>query len=240
MSIITPRYFMIGAAFVVFLLLSNIVAGKLVTFGGVVLPAAVVLFPVTYIFGDILTEVYGFKGSRLVIWTGLLANVFMAAVFLLVLALPYPGFWLHQDAYAQVLGITPKVVFASVLGYFCGEFCNSVTLSALKKATKGKHLWFRTISSTVVGEGVDTLIFISIVFAGAVAAHVLYQMILAQYLFKVAYEVLATPLTYAAAGWLKKREKLDVYDYGVVYNPFGLDLKYSDENLMLKNVMLKP
>ncbi len=236
MVIVTPRYFVIGVAFVVFLLLSNIVAGKLITFGGIVLPAAVVLFPVTYIFGDILTEVYGFKGSRLVIWAGLLANVFMAAVFLLVLALPYPGFWPHQGAYAQVLGITPKVVFASVLGYFCGEFCNSVTLSVLKIATRGKHLWLRTISSTVVGEGVDTLIFITIVFAGTVPGGVLYNMILAQYLFKVVYEVLATPLTYAAAGWLKQREKLDVYDYGVKYNPFGLDLRYSDENLKLKNV----
>jgi len=234
MGIVTPRYFLIGVSFVVFLLLSNIVAGKLITLGGVVLPAAVVLFPVTYIFGDILTEVYGFKGSRLVIWAGLVANLFMAVVFSFVLVLPYPDFWPHQQAYAQVLGITPRVVFASILGYFCGEFCNSALLSALKKATKGKHLWVRTISSTVVGEGVDTLIFITIVFAGAVAGGVLYKMILGQYLFKVAYEVLATPLTYMAAGWLKEREKLDVYDYGVKYNPFGLELRYDAENLRWK------
>lgn len=213
------------------LAISNVVAGKLVSVAGIVLPAAVILFPLSYIFGDVLTEVYGFKGSRLVIWAGLVANFIMAVVFAVVVALPHPSFWPHQQAYAQVLGTTPRIVFASTLGYFCGEFFNAVVLSVLKKITRGRWLWTRTIGSTIVGEGVDTLIFICLAFGGLVESGVLSSMILAQYLFKVAYETAATPLTYLVIRWLKEKESLDIYDYGVKYNPFGLEVGYSSENL---------
>lgn len=230
-KIITPIYFILGIAYVVCLLLSNIVAGKLFVVKNLVLPAAVILFPVTYIFGDVLTEVYGFKGSRLIIWAGFAANLLMCLIFAIVVALPYPRFWNGQSAYATVLGMTPKVVLASMLGYFCGEFCNSTVLSVMKKLTKGKWLWTRTIGSTIVGEGVDTFIFISLVFSGAVAGNVLAQMIVAQYLFKVLYEIAATPLIYAVVGFIKRKEGLDIYDYGVKYNPFQLEMSYDARNL---------
>lgn len=215
---------MLAVFFVACLLLSNIVAGKLIEVFGLTLPAAVVLFPVTYIFGDVLTEVYGFKKSRLVIWLGFAANVFMALLFVLVLVLPSPAFWQGQEAYRAVLSMTPRVVVASLVAYFCGEFANSTVLSRMKILTQGRWLWTRTLGSTVVGEGVDTAIFITTVFWGIVPVAVLAQMIVAQYLWKVFYETAATPLTYAVVGWIKRKEGLDVYDYGVKYNPFSLEV----------------
>lgn len=220
--VVSPLYMGLAILFVTCLLISNLIAGKLISVFGLVLPAAVILFPVTYIFGDVLTEVYGFKGSRLIIWMGFAANLFMALVFIAVLALPYPSFWDGQPAYQSVLGTTPRIVLASLLGYLAGEFANSVVLSRLKVATGGKWLWVRTVGSTVVGQGIDTLLFISIAFSGTVPWGVLGQMVLAQYIWKVAYEASATPLTYMVVGWVKRKEGLDIYDYGVKYNPFGL------------------
>lgn len=219
-----PLYPVLGGLFVAFLLISNIVAGKLILVGGLVLPAAVVLFPVTYIFGDVLTEVYGFKRSRLIIWTGFAANVIMALVFQLVVALPHPPFWTGQDAYATVLGMVPRIVVASLLAYLAGEFSNSVVLSRMKILTRGRWLFTRTIGSTIVGEGVDTLIFITLSFYRLVPGHVLWQMMAAQYLWKVAYEVVATPLTYLVVAWVKRVDRVDTYDYGVRYNPFSLEV----------------
>jgi len=219
-----PLYPVLGGLFVAFLLISNVVAGKLIVVAGLVLPAAVVLFPVTYIFGDVLTEVYGFKRSRLIIWTGFAANVLMALVFQLVVALPHPPFWTGQNAYATVLGMVPRIVVASLLAYLAGEFSNSIVLSKMKLLTQGRWLFTRTIGSTVVGEGVDTLIFITLSFYGLVPSSVLLQMMVAQYLWKVAYEVLATPLTYLVVGWVKRVDGLDTYDYGVRYNPFSLEV----------------
>jgi uncharacterized integral membrane protein (TIGR00697 family) len=206
------------------LLISNIIAGKLITLCGVVLPAAVILFPVTYIFGDVLTEVYGFKRSRLIIWIGFGCNLLMALVFMIVVALPHPAFWNGQQAYATVLGMTPRLVAASLLAFFAGEFSNSVVMSKMKLLTRGKWLFSRTIGSTVVGEGVDTLIFITLSFYGLVPNPVLLQMVIAQYLFKVVYEVLATPLTYLLVARVKDREQVDKYDWGVRYNPFSLEI----------------
>lgn len=215
-------YLIIGCLFVTCLLLSNIIAGKLISFFGIVLPAAVILFPVTYIFGDILTEVYGFKRSRLVIWTGFGCNLLMAVVFMLTVALPHPEFWQYQDAYMAVLGMAPRVVAASLIGYFFGEFVNSAVLSKMKLLTKGKWLFTRTIGSTIIGEGIDTVIFITIAFTGTVTVPVLLSMMVAQYVFKVIFEIAATPLTYLAVGWVKKKEAVDTYDWDVKYNPFSL------------------
>jgi len=205
------------------LVLSNIIAAKLITVKGLVLPAAVVLFPLTYILGDVLTEVYGFKKARLVIWTGFFCNLLMAAVFMVVVALPAPSFWDGEKAFAYVLGLTPRMVAASLLAYFIGEWSNAVILSRLKIRTAGRRLWMRTIGSTIVGEGLDTVIFITLAFAGSVPAPVWGQMVLAQYLWKVSYEVLLTPFTYVAVDYLKRKENIDTYDYGVVYNPFKLE-----------------
>jgi uncharacterized integral membrane protein (TIGR00697 family) len=221
-SSFSPVFLFLFALFLTCLLVSNIIAGKLILAFGLVLPSAVVLFPITYILGDVFTEVYGFRRTRIVIWSGFAANVLMSAVFLLAIALPFPAFFKDQEAYAKVLGITPRIVAASLVAYWAGEFANSITLSALKKVTKGHYLWTRTISSTIVGQGLDTALFIGLSFAGSVSTPVLLQMMIAQYLFKVAYEVILTPVTYLVVGQVKKREGIDAFDVGIAYNPFGL------------------
>ncbi len=215
-------FLILTALFVTCLLVSNIIASKLIQLGGAVLPSAVILFPVTYILADVFTEVYGFKKTRLVIWLGFGANAFMSLVFMIAIALPHPDFFQNQAAYATVLGSTPRILLASLAGYWAGEFSNSIVLSVLKKLTKGRYLWTRTIGSTIVGEGLDTVLFIGIAFAGTVPAGALAGMMLAQYLFKVGYEVLLTPLTYLVVGSIKRKEALDTFDSGVVYNPFQL------------------
>ncbi|MGB5620686.1 MAG: queuosine precursor transporter [Desulfobacterales bacterium] len=221
---ISQPFLFITCLFVACLLISNIIAGKLVQIWGVVLPAAVILFPLTYVFGDILTEVYGFRRARLVIWIGFIANILMAAVFIVTIALPHPAFWNEQSAFRTVLGFTPRLVAASLVAYWAGEFSNSIVLSKVKILTRGRWLWFRTIGSTVVGEGLDTLLFITIAFAGVLPAVVLFEMMLAQYVWKVGYEIAVTPLTYLLVRWLKRREGLDTYDQGIGYNPFRLEV----------------
>ncbi len=218
----SPLFVGLTSLFVTCLLISNIIASKLMEVGGIVLPSAVILFPVTYILADVFTEVYGFKKTRMVIWIGFAANAFMSIVFLIVIALPHPSFFANQAAYATVLGSTPRVLAASLAGYWAGEFSNSIVLSVLKKATKGRYLWTRTISSTIVGEGLDTILFISIAFVGTMPGPALLQMMLAQYLFKVSYEVVCTPLTYLVVGFIKRKEQIDTFDMGVAYNPFRL------------------
>ncbi len=220
----SQTFLVIAVVYVTCLLLSNLIAGKMwAVTNSITLPAAVILFPITYIFGDIFTEVYGFKKARTVIWLGFGCSFFAVAVYLITIALPHPGFWENQDAYAIVLGTTPRVAAASFIGYLFGEFSNSVVLSRLKVATKGKRLWIRTILSTLVGEGLDSVIFVTISFFGTMDNSTLLHMILYQYLFKVGYEVLFTPLTYAIVNWLKKIEAVDVFDYDVKYriSPIG-------------------
>jgi uncharacterized integral membrane protein (TIGR00697 family) len=208
--------------FISSLLLSNIIAGKLITVFGIVLPSAVILFPLTYVMGDVFTEVYGFRKARVVIWAGFAANLLMSIVFIAAVALPSPSFFTAQSAYAAVLGFAPRVAAASLAGYLAGEFANSIILSALKKATKGRFLWIRTIGSTVVGQGIDTVLFIVIAFAGTIPAQVLLTMVLFQYLFKVAYEAILTPATYFVVAKIKKAEGVDTYDYHEHYNPFSI------------------
>lgn len=214
------RLFMcIGIIFVTCLLLSNLIAGKMwAVTENITLPAAVILFPLTYIIGDVFTEVYGFRKARTVIWLGFACSFFAVLIYLITIALPHPGYWENQDAYAAVMGTTPRVAIASFAGYLFGEFSNSIILSRLKVATKGKNLWMRTILSTVVGEGLDSVIFIMISFWGTMDNFVVLQMILFQYLFKVSYEVIFTPLTYLVVKAIKKAEGIDVYDEGVRYN----------------------
>jgi len=221
---LTPTFLVLGCLFVTCLLVSNIISGKLIKVWGLVLPAAVILFPLNYIFGDVLTEVYGFRRARLVIWTGFFCNMLMVLAFMATVVMPYPDFWKAQNAYATVLMATPRLAVASLLAYFAGELTNSIVLSRMKVLTGGARLWTRPIGSTVVGEAVDTVLFITLAFVGTVAAPVLGQMIVVQYLWKVLYEVLATPLTYAVVGWLKHKENIDTFDYGVSYNPFRFDV----------------
>jgi len=218
----SSTFLVLFALFVTCLLVSNIIAGKLILVFGLILPSAVVLFPITYILGDVFTEVYGFRKTRIVIWSGFAANVLMSALFLVAIVLPFPDFFRNQDAYAKVLGVTPRIVAASLVAYWAGEFANSITLSALKKVTKGRYLWTRTISSTIVGQGLDTALFIGLSFAGSVPRGVLFQIMIAQYAFKVGYETVLTPVTYLVVRALKKREGIDTFDTGVAYNPFSM------------------
>ncbi len=219
----SPIFLCITCLFVTCLLISNIIAGKLSQILGMTLPAAVIIFPITYIFGDVLTEVYGYERARLVIWIGLAANLLMSLIFMITVMLPYPKFWTQQGAYSAVLGLTPRIAGASLVGYFGGEFANSFVLSKIKILTKGRRLWVRTIGSTVVGEAIDTLLFIFLAFTGSLPFTVLVGMAGAQYIWKVGYEILATPLTYQVVGWVKRREQIDTFDYQTNYNPFHLE-----------------
>lgn len=221
-----PRYLdAITALFVTTLVLSNVIAGKLVAFTpAVILPAAVILFPLTYILGDVLTEVYGYQRCRRVIWIGFGCNAVAVAAIAIGGALPPAGFWDGQDAYVRTLGAVPRIVAASFLAYLMGEFVNSFVLAKLKVATSGRLLWLRTVGSTVVGQLVDSGVFITVAFLGILPADQVLWLVVAQWLFKVAYEAIATPLTYAVVGWLKRREGLDHFDAKTDFTPlrFGL------------------
>jgi uncharacterized integral membrane protein (TIGR00697 family) len=217
------KYFgIISTTFVAMLMISNIVATKLFSIGPLILTGGILVFPITYIFGDVLTEVYGYARSRKIIWTGFFALIFMSLIFWVVGLLPPAPTWQNQEAYNLILGVVPRIVLASIVGYWAGEFANSFVLAKLKLITKGKHLWMRTIGSTIVGEGIDTTLFVLIAFYGVISGSVLILAILSGYLFKVVYEVLATPITYKVVGFLKRVEGVDHYDYETKFSPFML------------------
>ncbi|MBP5262640.1 MAG: queuosine precursor transporter [Clostridiales bacterium] len=216
---VTRLFMCIGIIFVTCLLLSNLIAGKMwAVTETVTLPAAVILFPVTYIIGDVFTEVYGFRKARTIIWLGFACSFFAVLVYLITIDLPHPGFWENQGAYEAVLGTTPRVACASFAGYLFGEFSNSIILSKMKVLTNGKNLWMRTILSTVVGEGLDSIIFILVSFWGTMDNSQVLKMIVFQYLFKVSYEVIFTPVTYGVVRWVKKKEDIDTFDRDIKYN----------------------
>lgn len=217
------KYFLfIGILFVAVLMVSNTVAVKLVQVGPFVFAGAIFIFPISYIFGDILTEVYGYKATRKIIWSGFVALVFMSFCYWLVQQLPSPVFWQNQEAYELILGAVPRIVIASIIAYFVGELSNSYVLSRMKVWSQGKNLWMRTIGSTVVGEGVDSVLFGVLAFAGTIPTGGLITLILSGYFAKTAYEVVITPLTYIIVNKLKRAEGIDVYDKGISYNPFKL------------------
>ena len=207
-------------AFVTLLLLSNLIAGKLIQVYGIVLPAAVILFPVTYILGDIFVEVYGFKVSRMIIWCGFACNLIAVIAYCITIALPYPEYWENQEAYSTVLGTTPRIFLASIAGYLLGEFLNSMVLSKMKVRFKGRMLWLRTITSSVIGEGVDTIVFILISFYGSYEFNDILQMMAFQYVFKLGYEILLTPVTCKIINKAKKTVGIDVFDEETHYNLF--------------------
>ncbi len=222
-SPVYSRWFVaIAAIFVTCLITANITAVKLVSLGGIILPAAVVIFPISYIFGDVLTEVYGYRQARLVIWLGFACNLLAVVAIWLGEILPPASFWNGQSAYVQILGYTPRLLMASFIAYLVGEFANSFVLAKMKIFTKGQWLWTRTIGSTLVGEGLDSLFFITIAFLGTIPLNGLFSAVVAQWLFKSLYEVVATPLTYAVVNFLKRREGVDVFDYNTRFNPLTL------------------
>ena len=215
------KYFdMLVSAFVAVLLVSNIVAPKFIAAGPLRFSAAQLLFPLTYIFGDIFTEVYGYAGSRRAIWNGFFANVLLTAVAMLIVGLPASPEWHHQEAYETVLGFLPRLTAASLIAYWAGEFANSFVMARMKVITKGKHLWMRTIGSTAVGQFVDTLLVMTIAFAGTMPMAVLLNAIVSGYVAKVLYEAAMTPVTYAVVNWLKRVEGVDIIDRNTDFNPF--------------------
>lgn len=210
----------ISVFFVSVLLISNVASSKIVDLHWFTFDGGTLLFPLSYIFGDVLTEVYGYKKSRQVIWLGFFAAILMSLVFFIVGKLPSAVDWGNQDAYDKILGLTPRIVIASLLAYFCGEFLNSFVLAKIKIITKGKFLWVRTIGSTVVGEFFDSLIFVLIAFFGIFSNSLLLTLIISNYIFKTSIEILFTPITYKIISFLKKIEKEDFYDYNTNFNPF--------------------
>ena len=224
-----PRFLLpIAALFTGALVVSNIIAVKIANFSGVsgpiddyFLPVAVIVFPVSYIFGDILTEVYGFRTARRVIWSAFLANAFVVVAIVAAEDVPAAPFWQDQSAYESILGQTRRIVLASFAGFLVGELANSIVLSRLKVATDGRMLWLRTIGSTVVGEGFDSAIFITIAFGGREGFE-LWPLIWKQWLFKTTFEVIATPVTYGIVTALKRAEGIDVYDDVSELNPIAI------------------
>jgi hypothetical protein len=214
------------AAFVTVLLLSNVIgAGKVATIdlpglGATPFGAGILFFPVSYVIGDVLTEVYGYGRARRCIWAGFCAMLFMAFMAAVVVALPPDAGWTGQAAYEQVFGQVPRIVFASIVAFWAGEFANSYVLARMKVWTEGRHLWTRTIGSTFVGQGIDSLLFYPLAFFGVWETETLLKVLLIQWALKVAWEAILTPVTYAVVGWLKRREGVDVYDRATDFTPF--------------------
>ncbi|MBN9506496.1 MAG: queuosine precursor transporter [Altererythrobacter sp.] len=224
------RYFpYVMAAFVAILLLSNLIGASKPSY--LTLPngmqwsfgAGVLFFPVSYIIGDVLTEVYGYANARRVIWTGFAALVFMAFMAWVVVALPAAAGWPGQDAYEFVFGNSWRIVLASITAFWAGEFANSFVLAKLKVLTRGRYLWTRTIGSTVVGQGLDSVIFYPLAFYGLAGWPIeqLGQVVISQWLIKTVWEALLTPLTYLVIGFLKRREGIEIFDTETDFSPFA-------------------
>jgi queuosine precursor transporter len=211
------RFVAIAAFFVTALVVSNVIAVKLVEVSGRVFPAALVVFPLSYLLGDVLTEVYGFRAARSVIWLGFACNLMAVLAIQAAIALPAAPFFEDDEAYDKILGTTWRLFLASLAAYLVGELVNSAVLARMKVATGGRFLWARTIGSTVVGEGLDSAIFVTLAFAGTGTP--LVDPILTTWAIKVAYETAATPLTYALVNTLKRREGVDVFDRDTSFSP---------------------
>jgi uncharacterized integral membrane protein (TIGR00697 family) len=218
------RYYdLILAGFVTVLICSNFIsAPKRVEVGGFVFGAGVVFFPVSYIFGDVLTEVYGYARSRRVVWAGFASLAFAAVISRVVLRLPPDPAWHNQAAWQTVFGNSPRIVAASMIAYFCGEFANSFVLAKMKILTRGRWLWTRTIGSTIVGEFVDSAVFYPLAFLGVWDGDSVLRVLLTNYALKVLLEAVMTPLTYVVVAYLKRVENEDYYDIGTDFNPFTL------------------
>jgi uncharacterized integral membrane protein (TIGR00697 family) len=217
------RLVIIIAVFITCLITANIIAVKMISIGPFTLFAAIFIFPVSYIFGDILTEVYGYHMARRVIWLGFICNLIFVLFAWIGQILPANPDWLGQSAYESILGATPRLLVASFCGYLAGEFSNSYILSRMKILTRGRWLWSRTIGSTIIGEGLDTVVFTTIATAGT--PFFMPSLMLNQWLGKVIIEAIFTPATYAIVRWLKHKEGIDTYDYHTKYNPFTLSEK---------------
>lgn len=215
-------FVLVVAVFVTCLITANITAVKLIEVFGLILPAAILVFPLSYITGDVLTEVYGYSRARRVIWLGFVCNFILVLFIWVGQVLPPAVFWDGQAAYERILGYTPRLLGASFMAYLVGEFANAYVLAKMKIATRGRWLWLRTIGSTVVGQGLDSAIFITLAFAGTIPMGGLAVAVITQWLAKSCYEAALTPLTYLVVKFLKRKEGVDVYDHTTRFNPLVL------------------
>ena len=228
-SAVTGRQFryydLVMAAFVAILLLSNIIGAAkpaALTINGQqwIFGAGILFFPLGYVIGDVLTEVYGYARARRVIWAGFAALLFMAFMSWVVVALPPAPGWPGQAAYESVFGQVWRIVFASITAFWAGEFINSYVMARMKIWTGGKHLWSRTIGSTVAGQGIDSIIFYPLAFGGIWSNEQVISVMITNWLLKVGWEVVLTPVTYGVVGWLKRKEGVDIFDEGTNFSPF--------------------
>jgi len=216
------RYYdLLVHAFVVILLVSNLVGQKITAVGPFRISGAQLFFPITYIFGDVFTEVYGYGASRRAIWIGFLASALLAVMGLVTVWLPPAPGWEGQDAFAKVFQFVPRMIAASLIAFWCGEFTNSFVMAKMKLWTHGRYLWTRTVGSTVAGQAVDTAVVMVLAFGGSLTAGLIANLILSGYLGKVLYEVAATPVTYRIVNFLKRTEGVDTFDTNTDFNPFG-------------------
>lgn len=217
------RYFdYVMAAFVAILLLSNLIgASKLASLGGYTFGAGILFFPISYVIGDVLTEVYGYANARRCVWMGFAAMAFMAFMSWAVVAMPAADGWGGQAAYESVFGSTARIVAASMIAFWAGEFVNSFVLAKMKLITGGKHLWSRTIGSTFFGQAIDSAIFYPVAFLGVWSTEQVLTVMVTNWLLKVLWEALLTPVTYVVVGWLKVREGVEVFDSGTDFSPFA-------------------
>jgi len=212
----------VAMLFVAVLLISNTIAVKVITIGPFDIAAGIICFPIAYVFGDVLTEVYGYAKTRRIIWFGFACLALMSVMYGIAVQLPPAGFWTNQEGFSSTLGFAPRIACASFAAYIVGSFANSVVMSWMKLKTGGRYLWMRTIGSTIVGEGIDSIIFNVAAWAFIFSWTEIMALIVSGFLLKTAYEVIATPLTYLIVGALKKVEGVDPFDHHVSYNPFSL------------------
>lgn len=215
---VSHRLLIIAALFITCFITANVISVKMISLGPFIVFAGVFIFPFSYIFGDVLTEVYGYRTARRVIWLGFACNLIFVIFVWVGQILPSPPGWELQEAYESILGYTPRLLAASICGYLAGEFANSYILAKMKLFTRGRWLWSRTISSTIIGEGLDTIVFTVLALVGT--PFFMPRVMLSQWLVKVLVEIAATPATYAVVGYLKRKEGVDSYDHKTNFNPF--------------------
>ncbi len=218
----SPYFMVIVALYVTSLITANTVATKVLEFGPWVTDAGLITFPIAYIVGDVLTEVYGYAAARRVIWLGFACNLIAVATFQLAGVLPAESTWQNQDAYDAIFGSTPRLLLASFCAYLIGEFANAIVLAKLKVLTEGRWLWMRTIGSTIVGQGLDSVVFVLIAFGGVFPTGVLQDMVVTNWVLKTAYETVMTPVTYLVVNKLKQAEGIDVFDRDTDFSPIAV------------------
>jgi uncharacterized integral membrane protein (TIGR00697 family) len=212
-----------GILFAICLLISNILATKIILVGSWAAPAGVLIFPIAYIINDVIVEVWGYRKARLIIWSGFAVNIMAVLFFTLALVVPAAPFWHNQEAFSTILGSTPRIIAASLLAYLTGSFLNAFVMSKVKILMKGKDFSVRAILSTLVGEAADSFIFIIIAFAGNLPFNVLIGMIFTQACIKTVYEIVILPFTIVVVKWVKKVEGVDTFDESISYNPFSIN-----------------